>query len=420
MNQNEGFVCSGELGLTRRQLITTGIGATVGASMYGCATGARPIASERESSGLAPGVTYFNHASLGTCPESVVRKQIEMIRHRETNPWRYMHGHGWDDEKQAYREAMCRSLGCTDEMFTCTHTTQEACHILASGLPLGPDDEVLFSSINHFSCDQCWHRWGALRGYSVREFEFPIERAPELTEKEIVDLHIDQIGPRTSVLVLPHVDYLLGLRHPIEAITRDAKRRGVRYVVVDGAQIHGMLPVDVRALGVDAYVGSSHKWMQTPKGVGYLVTRPELHFEMARMWTLGPIEHGSDLEVNTTRDFACWFSSVEAVRLRETYGYERAERVLCDLRDHAYERVRPNGRLRWNSPVGWELGCSIVCFEVRGVEQRDVLARMRETHGYVFRSFDRDYYRGIRLSFHVQNTHEQIDSFFDTLEREFA
>jgi selenocysteine lyase/cysteine desulfurase len=350
----------------------------------------------------------------------VIDKQIEMIRHRETNPWNYMHGRGWDEQEQSYRDAMCRSLGCTDEMFTCTHTTQEACHILASGLPLGPDDEVLFSSINHFSCDQCWHRWGALKGYSVRTFDFPLDRGPSMTAQEIVDLHVDQIGPKTSVLVLPHVDYLLGLRHPIEELTRAAKRKGVRYVVVDGAQVHGMLPVDVRGLGVDAYVGSSHKWMQTPKGVGFLVTRPELFGEITRMWTLGEVEHGNDLEVNTTRDFACWFSSIEALRLREEFGYTRTERVLRGLRDHFYERVGASKRLRWTSPIGWDLGCAIVCFEVEGVEQREVLGTMRDTHGYVFRSFDRDYYKAVRLSFHVQNTHEQVDSFFDTLERELA
>ena len=47
---------------------------------------------------------------------------------------------------------------------------------------------------------------------------------------------------------------------------RMAKAAGVEYVAVDGAQAVGMIPVDVREAGVDAYSASTHKWLQSPKG----------------------------------------------------------------------------------------------------------------------------------------------------------
>ena len=44
-------------------------------------------------------------------------------------------------------------------------------------------------------------------------------------------------------------------------------------MVVDGAQATGHVPVDVGAMGVDAYAGSGHKWLLGPKGTGMLCIR---------------------------------------------------------------------------------------------------------------------------------------------------
>ena len=63
--------------------------------------------------------------------------------------------------------------------------------------------------------------------------------------------------------------YVEDVHTEIAAITRP---RGI-ILVCDGAQVPGMLQVDVKALGVDAYASSSHKWMLAPKGSG-LPVRP--------------------------------------------------------------------------------------------------------------------------------------------------
>ncbi len=68
---------------------------------------------------------------------------------------------------------------------------------------------------------------------------------------------------------MSHVITTTGLRMPIREIAALARSRGV-LCVVDGAQALGHVPVDVRALGCDAYAACGHKWLLGPKGTGLL------------------------------------------------------------------------------------------------------------------------------------------------------
>ena len=105
-----------------------------------------------------------------------------------------------------------------------------------------------------------------------------------MTASDVVTLHAEAIGERTRVLVLPHIDNQVGLRHPLPAIAKAARERGVRWIAVDAAQSVGMIPVDVGALGVDFYATSTHKWLQSPKGLGLLVTSERGREALRPMW----------------------------------------------------------------------------------------------------------------------------------------
>jgi L-cysteine/cystine lyase len=52
-------------------------------------------------------------------------------------------------------------------------------------------------------------------------------------------------------------------------------------VLLDGAQGVGAVPVDVQALGCDAYAGAGQKWMCGPDGLGMLWVKPELAGQVA-------------------------------------------------------------------------------------------------------------------------------------------
>ncbi len=239
------------------------------------------FAAARADYDLGPDVLYLNHASIGTMPR-VVRKALRgYIDTCETNPWHHLWGDAWVEAQARTRQKAAAFMGCRPETLALTHNTTEGFNVLAAGLPLGKGDEVLFSSLNHAGASACWFHQSEAKGYAVKRFDMPLDRIPNMSEAEILDAYDARITPSTRVLVFPHIDNTLGLRHPVRALVKLARSRSVRFVAVDGAQALGMLPVDVTGLGADFYAVSAHKWLQAPKGLGLLVVRERMREHLA-------------------------------------------------------------------------------------------------------------------------------------------
>lgn len=72
-----------------------------------------------------------------------------------------------------------------------------------------------------------------------------------------------------KLVLLSHVSCIDGRQLPVaEAVTLTRQLGGISFI--DGAQAVGQIPVDVQALAADFYIGSCHKWLLGPSGMGYL------------------------------------------------------------------------------------------------------------------------------------------------------
>ena len=74
----------------------------------------------------------------------------------------------------------------------------------------------------------------------------------------------DAVGARTRVVACSHVSWVAGEMAPAALAQVDVP------VVLDGAQGAGAVPVDVAALGCDAYAAAGQKWLCGPDGTGML------------------------------------------------------------------------------------------------------------------------------------------------------
>lgn len=370
-----------------------------------------PLGSSRYS--LDPAITYLNHASIGTIPRLVQEAHANYLRICESNPWLYMWGGAWEEARETVRTRAASILGCDAGEIAINRNTTDGFNILAHGLPLEEGDEVLFSSLNHAGASACWDHHGPAKGLRVRRFEIPFASIPEMTEEEVVARHVDAITPRTRVLVLPHVDNTVGLRTPVRAIADAARARGVQFVLADGAQTAGMLPVDVRALGVDAFCMSPHKWLQAPKGIGLLYVRKALLGELrAQTVTWGQERwKGTSriLEDYGTRDLPAVLALGDALHFQQDFDISRQERRRKSLWQDLRDRVDAEPKLLWRSPRTWTLGAALCAIEVRDASSKEIGARLWARDKIVLRAFSSPTLNTLRVSPNVMNDVEDLD-----------
>jgi selenocysteine lyase/cysteine desulfurase len=205
---------------------------------------------------------------------------------------------------------------------------------------------------------------------------------------------------------------------PVAEATRVAHDAGGT-VIVDCAQALGQYPVDVRALGADAYAFLGYKWLHGPLGVGAFWVNDPGRFDSTRLgWRS---QSAMDLEGSVTlKPEASRFETgtVDAgafVGLRQTLAVHRrlgasvGERVRA-LRARLLERLAelPFDVLsRPSDPTG------IVVAAPRGAPAREVVERMWREQRIVVKHLSEPRLEAIRISFWALHQDGDIDRLAD-------
>ena len=225
----------------------------------------------RQEFQLKPGFAHFNTGSCGAAPKAVTEAVSGYDRELERDPVKNTFG-GLGSGMEDVRRLAAEFLGAEVTETALTRNTTEGMNGVATGIDWEPGDEVLTTNHEHGGGMVCWQHVRKHRGVVVKYLKMP---TPLRDKDEFLDLLERHLTPRTRVCSLMDVDTITGLRYPLADVARITRPRGV-LLVCDGAQSPGMLDVDVKALGVDTFASSSHKWMLAPKGSGLLYIRREV------------------------------------------------------------------------------------------------------------------------------------------------
>jgi selenocysteine lyase/cysteine desulfurase len=381
------------------------------------------IGSRRDAGALAGeyllgrDVVYLNHASIGTIPRIVHQARQRYLDLCETNPWLYMWHDAWESTRTEVRDKVAALLRCGADEVAITHNTTEGFNTLAHGLPLGPGDEVLFSTLNHPGASICWRHVGRRRGYSVKQFEFPIAAVPGMTAAQVIDTYLRHIGPRTRVLAFSHIDNTVGLRYPMRDLALAAKARGVEFVAVDGAQSVGMIPVDLSDGAVDFYAASPHKWLQAPKGLGLLYVSAAAQDRLDPMWvTWGQAQWKGTARIYEdygTRNLPELVTLGDAIDFQQRLGEAAKESRYRAMWQRMRQAVDAHPRMVWRSPTDWALSSSVYAIEVTGVESGALFERLVRDHGMTFRAFSTPAFTSSRISPNLNTPAAHLDRWLE-------
>lgn len=322
---------------------------------------------------IPEGHVYLNNGTVGSSPRPVLDAVIEGFNALESmdqeDPERYPI---WGYEPYTeFREVLAKFIGATVDTLALVRNATEANSYIANGLELQAGDEVLISDQEHPSGEQPWKLRAKRHGVVIRKFELP---KPPKTAAEILDRINDAITPRTRVIFVSHISTVTGLVLPVKDIATLARDKGI-LSAFDGAHVPGMMRLNVQEIGCDMYTASPHKWLQAPKGSGFLYVREEVQ---PRLWNTITTHGWDDPKLKAERFMRIGSSNVAmlwglgaAVRFAEQLGLERIEKRHRKMADYIHAEMTRRGAESWTASDP-SLRCAITCVNVPPIQRMDL------------------------------------------------
>src|SRR5271157_2476239 len=251
---------------------------------------------------------YLNNGTVGSSPAPVLRAVFDGYskteRMDQEDPENYPI---WGYEPyNAYRDPLAAFIGCTRDELALVRNATEANSYIANGIDMKPGDEVLMTDQEHPSGEGPWKLKAKRYGVVVKMVALP---KPVTSPAQVLNLFSDAITPRTRIIFFSHITTATGVVLPAKELCALARSKGI-LSAVDGAHVTGMMRLNIRDLGCDMYTSSPHKWLQSPKGSGYLYVRDEV---IDRLWNTIVTEGWDDPKLRALRFQRIGSSNVPAL-----------------------------------------------------------------------------------------------------------
>src|SRR5574338_188499 len=211
------------------------------------------------------GITYMNHAATGPFSQRVLDVMQEYFRSRsEDNIDDYP---GFVKMVEETRELLGPLLNAETEGIAFADNTTNGLNILAQGLHLGKNDEIILNDI-----------------------EFPANVFPFLNlEKRgmkiiFVKSHngivsaediIEKMTPNTKLVSVSMVQFLSGYRIDLEKLGSACRSKNI-ILSVDAIQGLGALTLDVKKCNIDFISCGTQKWMLGLQGLSFIYVSRKL------------------------------------------------------------------------------------------------------------------------------------------------
>jgi len=379
-------------------------------------------------------MVYFDNAATSQKPISVINAISDYYKSYNANIHRGVYsisikaGEAYENAKIKVKDFI---NAASEKEIVFTRGTTEAINLIAYSYGLehvNEGDEVIISEMEHHANIVPWQVLCEKKKAVLRVI--PVNDNGEL----IIDEYKKLLSTKTKIVAVCHISNSLGTINPVKEIISFAKEKNKDIaVVIDGAQAIHHTKVDVRDLGADFYVFSSHK-MYGPMGIGVLYGRSELLEAMPPYQTGGDMISSVSFAKTTYNDIPMKFEAgtpnVEgavglsaAIDYIYSLGFDAIHSQESELLEYAAEELNKIKGLRIIGTAKDKTG--VISFVVNGLNALDI-GIMLDTNGVAVRTgqhcteplMNRFNVPGtVRASFAFYNTKEEIDVFVKALKK---
>ena len=243
------------------------------------------------------------------------------------------------------------------------------------------------------------------------------------------------LSVKTKVVFVNHVSNALGTINPIKNIILESHKFGAA-VLIDGAQASSHLKADMQDLNVDFYTTSAHK-LCGPTGIGMLYGKKEW------LEKLPPYQGGGEMisevtfEKTTYAELPNKFEAGtpnivgaigfgEAIDYLNEIGFEKIEEYENELLEYATKKLKTIPDLKIYGEA--KNKTSVISFNIGNIHSYD-LGTILDKYGIAVRTGQHcaqpvmDFFGisgTVRASFSFYNTKDEVDYFYDSLNKAVA
>ena len=352
---------------------------------------------------------YLNSCSQGALCDAVEASQQEHIQswHDSGSPWDV-----WVEKYEAARTAFARFIGAEPDEVAIIPCASAGINSIASALDFRSRKKVVMGEFEFPTMGQIWLAQQR-RGMEIQFLESHKNRLS-------ADAYAEAIDNQTLIVPLTHICFMNGFRSDVRAITRLAHDQGA-LVMLDDYQDAGTRPIKVKELNVDFYVTGALKYLLCPSGIAFLYVRRGLiealtptitgwfgqqnpfafdtkHFDPAH--TARRFETGSPPVPHL-------YAVPAALELLRSVGFERIADHVGGLTQKFLEGAR---QLQIQIKTPPDSRGPLVVLRMKDAEE--MVKKLAEREIVVSNRMD-----GLRVSFHVYNSIEDVQAVLSVLER---
>ena len=352
---------------------------------------------------------YLNTCSQGALSDAVEAGFEDYLTswHEQGSPWEL-----WVERYEAARAAFAQFINASSDEVAIVTSVSAGINSVASALNFRERPKVVMGEFEFPTMGHVWLGQRA-RGADVQFVSADGNRIPSAHYEEAID-------SKTLIVPLTRVCFKNGFRSDVSAVTQIAHGCGA-LVMLDDYQDCGTRPVDVKALDLDFYLTGTLKYLLGPPGLAFLYVRKELisslvpsvtgwfaqanpfaynpqHFELSA--TARRFESGTPSIPNV-------YGAVPGFQLLQKIGREE---VASHIRSLTQQLLRSADEMGIVAKTPADSAGPLVVLQSR--DSALLVQKLAESGILVSNRYD-----GLRISFHVYNTMDDVNAVTEILKK---